>query len=281
MGVVDAISSIITTYYPWYEDIIEKANINIPTREYVYRAVRVTLALSITTLSLSLVYLLSFIPSPYSELFSRFIIFAPLSILIFLISMGGFIAYPFIRKVSLASKLEANLISLVAFMYSLSASGADLDEVFTRIVESFGPDEAFPFSQYLHYRNVLGWDVTKALKRVADRCPNEELANIFSMLSYSVVVSEDFTPVIETLYNRLLEIRRLNFEKKVNSLTFLSEIFISSMVVLPVMVITILIIISMVGSSIFGLDPALLTSLVVFLLIPMSAVFIIVTSVGE
>ncbi len=281
MGVVDAVSTFIVNYYPWYEVVIEKANFRIPTRQYIRLSVKISLTVFVCCLGLSSLYLLSYIPSPYAGLFSQFIIFLPLAFIAFLFSISAFMIYPIIRKISLSNRLDKNLINLVAFLYSLSASGADIDEVFNRIVESFGKEDAFPFVQYLHYRTVLGWDVSRALKRVAERCPNDDLANIFSMLSHSVIVSEDFTPVIETLYNRILEIRRLNFEKKVSSLTFLSEIFVSSMVVLPVMAITILTIISMVGSSIFGMDPALMTALIVYLLIPLAAVFIVAASVGE
>lgn len=281
MGIVDAISSFISSYYPWFGMVVEKANLNIPTTEYIRSAVKTTLGLFASTVILSLIYLLHYLPTPYSYIFSKLIIFIPLPFMFLFFSIAGFTAYPLIRKVILGSKLDTNLVNLVAFLYSLSASGADLDTIFSMIVDSFGRDEAFPFAQYLHYRIVLGWDVSRALMRVAEKCPSDELANIFFMLGHSVIVSENYTPVIEALYNRLLDVRRLNFEKRVNSLMFLSEIFISTMVVLPVLVITILIIISMVGGSVFGYDPALMVSLVVYILIPLAAIYILIASIGE
>ena len=281
MGVIDTISSFISTYYPWFEIVVEKANLKIPTNEYIRETVKTSLGLFLSSLVLSAIYLLHYLPTPYSWVFRNFILFVPISLMILFFSIAGFIVYPVIRKVILGNRLDTNLVNLIAFLYSLSASGADLDTIFSMIVDSFGKDEAFPFAQYLHYRDILGWDVSKALKRTAERCPSDELANVFFMLSHSVIVSENFTPVIETLYNRLLDVRRLNFEKRVSSLTFLSEIFISTMVVLPVLVITILIIISMVGGSVFGYDPALMVSLVVYILIPFAAIYVLIASIGD
>lgn len=281
MGVVDAISSFIITYYPWYGRLVEKANLRTPTSQYIKLSVKISLYLFTILLVLSSLYFLSYIPTQYSGIFINFIIFLPLSIIAFLLTISGFMIYPVVRKVSLSNRLDKNLLNLVAFLYSMSASGSGLDDVFERVVESFGRNDAFPFAQYLYYRNVLGWDVSQSLKRVAERCPNEELSNIFSTLSHSVLVSENLTPVLETLYSRLMEIRRLDFAKKINSLSLLAEIFISSMVVLPVLAITILTIVAMVGASIFGVDPSLMTAMIVYLLVPIALVFIVAASVGE
>ena len=281
-GILDRLTDIIYNAFPKYVEVVERADIDIPTWDYIRRGLRLSLLIMTITGLLSLPTLLVFIyTGPLAILFSRFIIFLPLSLLLFSISFLIFWLYPYIKKIYLSSRIQPALVSLTAFLYALSSSGSDLDGIFSMVVESFDKVEALPFHKYLYYRRVLGWDTFRALKRAAERCPNDALADILDLLARSITLTEDLTPIIESIYYRVLDEQRIAFERRINSLTFLSEIYISTMVVLPILIITMLVIITMVGGGVFGFNPAVLTSLIVYLLIPIAAGFGILITSGE
>ncbi len=268
--------------FPNFKEVIDRSEIQTTARDYLSHGIRNTVLVFLSLYALAqLVFVPYILNFPGVEFFFIFGWFAPLSLVAGLLVLLAYIMYPHIRRIYLSSKISSALLSIMAFLYALSSSGTSFDDMIEFIVESFDKHEAIAFSKYLYYRNVMGWDASKALKRSAERCPNYELGEILELMANAVVITEDITPMIETLYNKTLTEKRLELEAKINSLTFMSEIYISLMVVLPVLAITMLVIIAMMGGALVGLNPVILTSLTVYLLIPLSLAFIVVLSTGE
>ena len=282
MNPFEYIADIFLKIFPNFREVIDRSEIQTTARDYLTRGIRNTVLVFISLYALAqLVFIPYIISLPGSEFFFIFGWFAPISLMAGLTVLLAYIIYPHLRRIYLSSKISSALLSIMAFLYALSSSGTSFDDMIEFIVESFDKDEAIAFTKYLYYRNVMGWDASKALKRAAERCPNYELGEVLELMANAVVITEDITPMIETLYNKTLTEKRLELEAKINSLTFMSEIYISLMVVLPVLAITMLVIIAMMGGALVGINPVLLTSLTVYLLIPLSLAFIVVLSTGE
>ncbi len=282
MTLFEYIGEILIRFFPGLREAIDRSELQTTARDYVAQGVKHTVIVFLSLYAVAqLVFLPYIVRFPGVEFFFIFGWFAPLSLISGSIVLISYIAYPYIRKIYLSSKISSALLSIMAFLYALSSSGTSFDDMMEFIVQSFDKQESIAFMKYLYYRNVMGWDASKALKRAAERCPNVELGNILELISNAMIITEDITPMIETLYTKTLSEKRLELESKINSLTFLSEIYISLMVVLPVLAITMLVIIAMMGGVLVGINPVILTSLVVYLLLPLSLAFMVVLSTGE
>jgi archaellum biogenesis protein FlaJ (TadC family) len=282
LGIFDAIGELFLDTFPGVREAIERSGMDTPSHDYIVRGLRISIIAFLTVYILSqLTFIPYFVYFPGVEILYRFVIFAPLSLLVFAVCLGVFLAYPYVRIAIASSKISAELLNIMTYLYSLSGSGATFDEIMKFMAESFDKDVASPFIRYYYYRSVLGWDVNRALNRAAERCPNLKLAEVLFTLSQTIITTENITPTVETLYNKILNDKRIELESKIDSLSLLSEIYIAAMVVFPVLAITILIIISMVGGTLLGMDPPLLTSFVVYLMIPLSIAFVVLLSAGE
>ncbi len=282
MSVFDYLSDFLLRALPSFTKIVEKSEIQIPTRDYVKIGVKTSSTTLVVLYMLSQLYFLTvFFNFPGEEILRYFVFFAPLSLIISLSVFIGFLAYPYIRKMLLSSRIRSGMLDMMTFLYALSASGANFDDIMFITSQAFDKKEALPFNKYLYYRRIMGWDLSKALKRTSERCPEDYIGNTFDILSDTIVSSGDISYTIETMYNKLLSEKRLELESKIHSLSFLSEIYISTMVVLPILSITMLVIISMVGGSIAGFNPALMATLVLYMMIPLALAFLVIVSSGE
>jgi flagellar protein FlaJ len=195
-----------------------------------------------------------------------------------LIVLMIFILYPLYCRSQRRKKIDANLVYTAGYMGVLSAGGISIERIFERVSEvEQQPAIKDLIRRFLTNIKVFGLDVISSLRDVADRSPSEVFSRLLAGVTNTVQTSGDLKGLLMFEANRLLHAKREQLKRTLGSLTYLAEIYVTAVVVSPIVVIIMLTILSILGTAAFGLPPVVQMNLLVFLGIPMIAtVFVIV-----
>ncbi len=171
--------------------------------------------------------------------------------------------------------LENNLIYSLSYMSCLSSSGMPIERIFRRVgeVEDNPPFKAL-INRFLVNINLLGMDILSALNEMADQSPSKSLAKQLSSIRTTVMTSGDLKNLLLYEVDRQLQKKRETLKNSVNTLVYVGEIYVTMMVVTPVLFILMITILSIMGGM--GGSSALQLNLIIFFGLPvMAAAFII------
>jgi Type II secretion system (T2SS), protein F len=191
---------------------------------------------------------------------------------VFGITIAAWLSYPSIRRRGFKSKLENQLAYSFGILGVLAAAGMNLDRLFERIATSeSNPVLADLAKRFLRNIRFFGLDTETALSEVAKHSPSDA----FSKMLGSIAVAHKTTGSIHDLVmfesSRLLQEKRDKLRKTIGSLGVMAELYITLVVVGPIIFIIMM--------AIFGLLPAgglpspiSLINLIVFVGIPVLSV---------
>lgn len=173
--------------------------------------------------------------------------------------------------------LENNLIYSLSYMSCLSSSGMPIEKIFRRVgeVEDNPPFKAL-INKFLVNVNLLGMDILSALNEMADQSPSKSLAKQISSIRTTIMTSGDLRNLLLYEVDRQLQKKREVLKSSVNTLVYIGEIYVTMMVVTPVLFILMITILSIMGGGIGG-GSVLQLNLIIFFGLPvMAAAFIII-----
>jgi flagellar protein FlaJ len=189
-----------------------------------------------------------------------------------------FILYPVYRRNQRKKEIDANLIYTTGYMGVLSAGGIPIERIFERAIQV----EQHPPIKDLAKRlitniKMFGLDVTSSLKDITIRSPSETLSKLLTGITNTVKTSGDLKSLLTFETKRLLHMKREQLKKTLNTLVSLGEIYITAMVMGPIVFIVMITILSIMGNVAFGLSPVAQLNLIVFFGLPtISALFILI-----
>jgi len=211
-------------------------------------------------------------------LFQYFMAVLTLSGIISLTVPITFVAYPIYRRSQRRKEIDANLVYTTGYMAVLSAGGVSIERMFERVTQV----EQHPAIKDLARRlitnvKMFGLDVTSSLGDLQLHSPSEAFSKLLIGITNTVKTSGDLKSLLTFETKRLLHAKREQLKKTLGTLVALGEIYISAMVMGPIVFIVMLTIMSIMGNVAFGLSPAEQLNLLVFFGLPMiSTVFIII-----
>ncbi len=192
-----------------------------------------------------------------------------------------FLYYPVYRVYSRRLSIEANLPFTVAYMAALASAGLGVERLIERSVTVETNNELKKeFSLLLRDIRVLGLDTATALTRRVERSPSLALALLLIGIRETYVTSGDLKNYLLYTAQRLIDEKTSRLRNIVNSLSMLAEVYTTLMVAAPLMFVVMLIIMSALGGQIFGLPPAVLIFILVFVVMPFSAMGIYIAIDG-
>jgi flagellar protein FlaJ len=212
---------------------------------------------------------------------------APLQFLIAILALScvialtvpiSFILYPLYRRTQKMKEMDANLVYTTGYMGVLSAGGIGIERIFERVaqVEKHRPIKDLARRIVINAK-VFGSDMASSLSEAASRSPSEVFSKILIGITNAFRTSGDLKSLLEFETERLLHAKREELKKTLGTLTVLGEIYISAMVMGPVVFIVMLTILSVMGNVTFGLSPPEQLNLTVFFGLPViSATFIVI-----
>ncbi len=189
-----------------------------------------------------------------------------------------FMLYPLYRQSQRRKAIDANLVYTTGYMEVLSAGGISIERIFERVaeVEKHRPIKDLA-KRFITNTKMFGSDVASSLTEAALHSPSEAFSKLLNGIINAFRTSGDLRSLLEFETERLLHAKREQLKKTLGTLTVLAEIYISAMVMGPVVFIVMLTILSVMGNVSFGLSPPEQLNLIVFFGLPViSALFIVV-----
>ena len=196
-----------------------------------------------------------------------------LSAVAFGVTLVVWLYQPIVRRRSFKSKLENQLAYSFGILGVLAAAGMNLDRLFERIATSeSNPVLADLAKRFLRNVRVFGLDTEAALKEVAEHSPSEA----FSKMLESIGVAHKTTGSIHDLVmfesSRLLQEKKDKLRKTIGNLGVMAELYITLVVVGPIIFVVMLAIFSILPTGHKLPDPIVLINLLVFIGIPVLSV---------
>ena len=211
-------------------------------------------------------------------LFQYFIAVLTFSCIISLTIPTLFILYPLYRRSQRRKEIDANLVYTTGYMGVLSAGGISIERIFERVtqVEQHPPIKNLA-TRLIANIKMLGLDVTSSLGDITLRSPSEAFSKLLIGIANTVKTSGDLRSLLTFETKSLLHAKREQLKKTLGTLIALGEIYVTSMVMGPILLIVMITILSIMGNVAFGLSPTVQLNLIVFFGIPtMSTIFIVI-----
>lgn len=189
-----------------------------------------------------------------------------------------FILYPLYLRGTRKKEIEANLVYTIGYMGVLSAGGISIERIFERVTQvEKSPTIKDLTKMFVTNIKMFGLDVSSSLEDITLRSPSEALSKLLIGITNTVETSGDLKSLLTFETQRLLHSKREQQKKTLAALTALGEIYITAMVMGPIVFIVMLTILSILGNVTFGLSPMDQLNLLVFFGLPtISTVFILI-----
>ena len=189
-----------------------------------------------------------------------------------------FFYYPSYKASVLKMKIEKNLVYVANYMAILSGAGATPGETFSslgRIGEVFSLKESA--QGVVRSVELLGEDLIAALDEESKRTPSREYSSFLQGYISTVQTGGNLHFYLMTMANKFTETRRRRLSKMISQLGLAGELYITLLVAFPIIMITLLVIMGVFGGEVIGgLSAAQLLPLLVYLLLPSAAAFVLV-----
>jgi archaellum biogenesis protein FlaJ (TadC family) len=189
-----------------------------------------------------------------------------------------FILYPLYRRNQRRKEIDANLVYTTGYMGVLSAGGISVERMFERVLQvEQHPSIKDMVRKLITNIKMFGLDATSSLGDLILRSPSEDFAKLLIGITNTMKTSGDLKRLLEFETGRLLHEKREQLKKTLNTLMSLGEIYITAMVMGPIVFIVMITILSIMGNVAFALSPADQLNLLVFFGLPtISTIFIII-----
>ena len=233
-------------------------------------AIIVTAVFSVTTLMTFAVHLVLLRSS--KALSASFILSISASIL----AAFALLYRPLHRRNQNRAKIDNSLVYSLSYMTILSASGTSIEHIMERLTEVEVDSPLHPITKkFLMDVELFGFDVTSALADVMRRSPTDNLRKLYMSINNTIQTSGDLKGLLTYEVERQIQLKEEGLKKLTGNLTYMGEIYVTAMVVAPILFILMITILSVINTS-FGTSSVLQLNLIVFFGIPLMASAIII-----
>jgi flagellar protein FlaJ len=252
-----------------FRAIYEQSGISMPLRDYVRLITPIITGAFIMTLALATAFPLGVSGSGALRILAGNII---LSLTTSAVTALALLYYPLYRRNQLRKKVDTGLVYTVGYMSVLSTSGISVERVMERVsqVEPNPPIRRLA-NKFMVDVNLLGFDVSSALDDIARRSPSTTLSRLFKSVRNAALTSGSLKSLLEYELGRLLQSKMQDLKKLIGTLTYLGEMYVTFLVVAPILFILMLSILSVMGTSNIGVSTVTLLNVLVFFGFPTMA----------
>jgi len=240
---------------------------------YISTGFLLSILLTIPTFAIS--FIVEIKVFPHSQIILSVLGSAILSATVFGIALVLWLSYPLIRRRSYKSRLENQLAYSFGILGVLAAAGMNLERLFERIASSeSNPVLADLAKRFLRDIKVFGLDTETALTEVAQHSPSEQFSKMLDSISVAHKTTGSIHDLVMFESARLLQEKRDKLRKTIGSLAVMAELYITIVVVGPIIFIVMMAIFGLLPAG--GLpDPISIINLIVFIGIPVLSVMFI------
>jgi flagellar protein FlaJ len=194
-------------------------------------------------------------------------------------SIIGFYVYPIYRADKLKRELEDELPFTTGYMAILASAGVSPEKIFYSISNISVPltvsEEA---KNVVRDINLFGLDIISALEKTSKRTPSERFREMLEGFISTIHSGGNLAAYLREKSGQYMRLKRMNLRKFSDTLSVLSEFYVSLLITGPLLFVIMLAVMAMLGGGSLGmLSPDLLLNLLTYLGIPLgSIVFLII-----
>lgn len=245
-----------------------------PFHVYLSYFIAAAVAGSPLVFALSLPLHLAFMGLPFVRAVAASFILA----LIYAIAVLGLGLYlPFYLKKSRQARIDSALPYAVGYMASLAGAGVSVERLIYEAAAVEGEKElAREFGLIVRDIELFNIDTATALERAAERSPSVSFKVFLTGLRDTFITSGDLKEYAMFMARRLLEDKMTALRGISNSLALIGEMYVTMMVAAPLIMIVMMVVMSLLGGSVAGIPPLLLIFIVTLIVIPVSAISVLI-----
>jgi flagellar protein FlaJ len=182
------------------------------------------------------------LPPPASETLRRAVFAGGLSLLAFTLVRLGFLVYPRLSAAGRAKRIDRELPSIIVLCYALARGGLNAVDIFRAVRderETYG-EASVEFGIVVRDVEWLGHDLVSALQHAADTTPSATLRGFFEGLISILNSGADPQSYFKHQAEAQLAQGEMHLEKDLEQAGLLAEVYVSGLLVLPLLLIVVL-----------------------------------------
>jgi len=263
---------------PLFEDLdlnLQKAGLKINFKAYLSLTLFATILTSVTAL-ISIPCLLAFVFNiPF---FSAVLFGVGGGLFVVAFSIIGFYFYPIYRADKLKREVEDELPFTTGYMAILASAGVSPEKIFYSISNLSLPlavsEEA---KNIVRDVNLFGLDIISALEKTSKRTPSERFREMLEGFISTIHSGGNLAAYLREKSGQYMNLKRISLHKFSDTLSVLSEFYVSLLITGPLLMVIMLAVMAMLGGgNLGGLGPDLLLNLLTYLGIPLGSVIFLI-----
>ena len=264
---------------PLFEDMdlnLQKAGLKINFKAYLSLTIFATILISFAALILIPCLFVFVFTIPF---FPAVLFGVGGSLFAVAFSIIGFYFYPIYRADKLKRELEDELPFTTGYMAILASAGVSPETILYSISNISVPltvsEEA---KNVVRDINLFGLDIISALEKTSKRTPSERFREMLEGFISTIHSGGNLAAYLREKSGQYMKLKRLSLHKFSDTLSVLSEFYVSLIITGPLLLIIMLAVMAMLGGGSLGmLSPDLLLNMLTYLGIPLgSIVFLII-----
>jgi flagellar protein FlaJ len=196
------------------------------------------------------------------------------SLFAFAFSTVGFYIYPIYRADTLRRELEDELPFTTGYMAILASAGVSPEKVFHSL-----SNLSIPLTVTTEAKNVVrdvnlfGSDIISALEKTSERTPSRRFRETIEGFITTIHSGGNLVAYLREKSKEYMRLKRINLKKYSDTLSILSEVYVTLLLTGPLFLVIMLVVMSMLGGGGFGIiSPDLLLELLTYMGIPLGAI---------
>lgn len=162
-------------------------------------------------------------------------------------------SYPSIRASGRAGRIDTYLPYLANYMAVLSASGLTMEQILHSLIAApIAPEVTEEMRTIVRDIDLLGLDTLKALEDASEKTPSKDFSELLRGISETVRSGGELTPYLKKRATWLISQRAIKLREKLETLSLVSEVFVTFAVAAPLIAVVLVTIMGMLGGLALG-----------------------------
>jgi flagellar protein FlaJ len=190
----------------------------------------------------------------------------------------GFYGYPIYRADNTKRQLEDELPFMTGYMAILTSAGVSPENIFSSLANlPVALAISAQAKDIVRDVNLFGCDIISALEDASKRTPSARFREMIEGFISTIHSGGNLAGYLREKSAQYMKMKRIGLKKYADSLSMLSEFYVSILLTGPLMLVIMLTVMAMLGNSNLGfLSPELLLSLLTYVGIPLGSVIFLI-----
>jgi flagellar protein FlaJ len=263
---------------PLFEDLnknLQKSALKINFKAYVSLIIFASLLISVVTFAIIPFLLIFALDIP---LLPAFLFSIGGGLFAFAFSTFGFYFYPIYRADKLKRELEDELPFTTGYMAVLTSARVSPEKIFYSLSDLNVPlTVSYEAKNVVRDVNLFGLDIISALEQAAKRTPSERFREMLEGFISTVHSGSNLAAYLREKSKQYMKLKRINLKKYSDTLSMLSEFYVTLLLTGPLLLVIMLAVMAMLGGGSLGmLSPDLILNLLTYVAIPVGAIIFLI-----